>query len=238
MIGSAAFAAPAPSSAPQSQSAAPAPTQAAAVSEPAASAETAAVVPAAPQSKATPAFEALLSRKLDAHSTPYKVEKGDTFSAIAKKHGVTTDLVKLVNGIDDKRLRPGDTLKIPTYKFSILVSKSQNTLTLKGDEEVLKTYVVSTGTAGSTPAGTFKITDKLVDPVWYKDGRAIKPGSPKNQLGSRWMGIDKPGYGIHGTIEPETLGKQVTAGCVRMKNEEVEELYRIVAPGTPVTITD
>lgn len=216
-----AFAAPAPSSTPQQ---APAQT-------------------AGPQSQATPAFDALLSRTLDAHSVPYKVEKGDTFTSIARKHGLTADLVKLVNGIDDKRLRPGDTLKIPTYKFSIIVSKSQNTLVLKGDEEVLKTYVVATGTDNSTPVGTYKITDKLVDPVWYKeekDGRSVRipAGSPSNQLGSRWLGIDKPGYGIHGTIEPDSLGKQVTAGCVRMKNEEVEELYRIVAPGTPVTIQD
>ena len=52
------------------------------------------------------------------------------------------------------------------------------------------------------------------------------------------MGLDLPHYGIHGTIDPTSLGKQVTAGCVRMKNEEVEELYKIVPTGTQVTITD
>jgi lipoprotein-anchoring transpeptidase ErfK/SrfK len=52
------------------------------------------------------------------------------------------------------------------------------------------------------------------------------------------MGIDVPSYGIHGTTEPQSLGKQVTQGCVRMANPEVEELYTIVPLGTEVTIVD
>lgn len=63
-------------------------------------------------------------------------------------------------------------------------------------------------------------------------------GDPKNILGSRWMGISHPGYGIHGTTEPGSIGKNVTAGCVRLKNEDVEELYSIVPEGTEVVIVD
>ncbi len=168
----------------------------------------------------------------------YRVQKGDTLTKIAKKNNVTADLLSLINRVDEKKLKIGAGIKIPTYKLSVVVDKSQNVLILKGDEVVLKTYVVATGSNNSTPVGTFKVTEKLVDPTWWKDNKAIKPGSPENQLGTRWLGIDKPSYGIHGTIEPETLGQQVTAGCVRMKNEEVEELYRIIPTGTEVTITD
>jgi lipoprotein-anchoring transpeptidase ErfK/SrfK len=74
--------------------------------------------------------------------------------------------------------------------------------------------------------------------VWYKDGAAVPPGSPENILGTRWMGLSKEGYGIHGTTEPGSLGKQATAGCVRMLNAEVEELYGILPEGTEVTIID
>ena len=190
----------------------------------------------APKSQETQAFAAFLLPKPDAHSVFYTVMPNDTFTKISRKNHVTADLIKMVNGIGDKELRSGMKIKIPTYKFSLLVSKSQNTLTLKGDEEALKTYVVATGKNNSTPEGVFKITDKLVNPIWYKENKAIPAGSPENQLGTRWMGISKPSYGIHGTIEPEKLGQQVTSGCVRMKNEEVEELYKIVPPGTPVTI--
>ena len=190
------------------------------------------------KSQETPAFAAFLSPKPDAHSIFYTVQPGDNLTKISRKNHVTTDLLQMINGLDENKIVTGARLKIPTYQLSLVVDKSQNILTLKGDEEVLKTYVVSTGVHNSTPVGVFKITDKLVNPTWYKNNKAIKPGSPENQLGTRWMGISKKGYGIHGTIEPEKLGQSVTAGCVRMKNEEVEELYRIVPPGTEVILVD
>jgi lipoprotein-anchoring transpeptidase ErfK/SrfK len=143
-----------------------------------------------------------------------------------------------VNGLKDDKLVPGMNLKVPTYKLNLVVDKSQNTLVLKGDEDVLKTYTVSTGINNSTPVGTFKITDKLINPTWYKAGAVVPHDSPENVLGSRWMGLSQKGYGIHGTTEPEKLGQQVTAGCVRMRNEEVEELYALIPPGTEVTIVD
>ena len=64
------------------------------------------------------------------------------------------------------------------------------------------------------------------------------PDSPENILGTRWLGISYPGYGIHGTTIPESLGSQSTSGCIRMLNEEVEELYSIVPYGTEVEIKD
>ena len=102
----------------------------------------------------------------------------------------------------------------------------------------MKTYVVSTGTNNSTPVGVFKVTDKLINPTWYKSGAVVPHGSPANVLGTRWIGLTQKGYGIHGTTEPDKLGQQVTAGCVRMRNEEVEELFGFVVPGTEVTIVD
>ena len=125
-----------------------------------------------------------------------------------------------------------------TAKFSVVVDKSQNILLLKQNDDVIKTYKVATGLNNCTPVGTFKITTKLVDPVWYKTGAAVPPGSPENILGTRWMGLSKEGYGIHGTTDPSSLGKQATAGCVRMLNSEVEELYGILPEGTEVTIVD
>lgn len=182
---------------------------------------------------------------LAGHSTLYEVRSGDNLTVIAKKHGVTVGLIRTANAMTSDRLDVGQKLRIPSYKFSVWVDKSDNTLVLKGDQDILKTYTVSTGTNNSTPVGTFKVTDKLENPTWYKAGlpgrqagAVIPPGSADNQLGTRWLGISLKGYGIHGTIDPESLGKQVTAGCVRMKNEEVEELYSLIPPGTEVTITD
>jgi lipoprotein-anchoring transpeptidase ErfK/SrfK len=122
--------------------------------------------------------------------------------------------------------------------FSILVDKSQNILILKSNEEVIKTYIVSTGANNSTPTGTFKIINKIPHPTWFKAGAVVPAGTPDNILGTRWLGFDLPGYGIHGTTEPQSLGQQVTQGCVRMANLEVEELYTIIPVGTEVTIID
>jgi len=96
----------------------------------------------------------------------------------------------------------------------VLVNKSQNVLFLKSGEEVLKIYHVSTGKDNITPVGTFKIASKIEKPVWFKAGGAPIPSeSPENELGSRWMGFDAdPHYGIHGTLHPESIGQQVTAG--------------------------
>ena len=186
----------------------------------------------------TAAFKETMSPASDAHSLRVEIKPGDNLTKIAKRYGVTPDLLRRINGLESDRIKPGQKLKIPTYRFSAIVDKSLNTLVLKGDEEILKTYVVATGKDNSTPVGVFKVTDKLVNPTWYKAGAVIASGKPENELGSRWIGLTAKGYGIHGTIVPETLGQQITAGCVRMKNEDVEELYTTLVPGSEVTIVD
>ena len=66
----------------------------------------------------------------------------------------------------------------------------------------------------------------------------MPPDSPENILGTRWLGFDKKGYGIHGSVDPSAIGQYVTAGCVRMTNADVEELYAILPVGAEVTIVD
>lgn len=202
------------------------------------SASAAAPVSAAPASVETDAWKKLFEKRDPEHAVMHRVARGETLSKISKQYGVTIGLLKKVNALSGDGLNAGQTLKVPTYKLSAVVDKSQNTMLLKGDEIILKTYAVSTGKENSTPVGTFKTTTKLVNPTWYTNGRAIKFGEPEHQLGTRWIGIDKKGYGIHGTIEPDKIGQQVTAGCVRLRNEEVEELYEILPQGAEITIVD
>jgi lipoprotein-anchoring transpeptidase ErfK/SrfK len=168
----------------------------------------------------------------------YEVQAGDVLVNIAKKYNTTVESIAKSNNIKNNVIYPGMKLRVLDGKFSIFVDKSQNILILKLNDKVMKTYTVSTGDNNSTPIGTYKITSKLVDPVWYKEGKAIPPTSPENILGSRWLGFDLPKYGIHGTTEPDKIGMQVTAGCVRMRNEDVEELYSLIPLGTEVTIVD
>lgn len=192
----------------------------------------------APSAVETDAYRRLTDPKDMSGAVAHSVARGESLAVIAKRYGITIGLLKKANALSGDALRAGQTLKVPNIPLSVHIDKSDNTLVLKAGETVLKTYRVSTGTNNSTPIGTFKTTDKLVNPTWYFEGKKIPFGSPEHQLGTRWIGIDKKGYGIHGTIEPDKIGQQVTHGCVRLRNEEVEELFDLLPTGAAVTIVD
>ncbi|HEX9779981.1 MAG TPA: L,D-transpeptidase family protein [bacterium] len=166
----------------------------------------------------------------------YEVLPGDTLVEIAEAHRTTVDLIKQANGITGDLIRPKQRLKIPQGEFEIVVDKSQKELLLKKDGRFLKTYPIATGRDDSTPEGAFKIVNRIPNPVWYKQGAIVPPDSEENILGTRWLGFDKAGYGIHGTVDAAPIKEQATAGCVRMRNDDVEELFAIVPVGTDVTI--
>jgi lipoprotein-anchoring transpeptidase ErfK/SrfK len=180
----------------------------------------------------------LFSKTITDKDTLYQVEPGDTLINIAKKFGTTVSLIKLANSLRSDNIQARAKLKISKAKYKILADKSQNILTLLSDNDVVKVYRVSTGENNCTPVGNFKIVNKIIDPVWYTEKAIVPAESPDNVLGSRWMGFNLSGYGIHGTVSPEKIGKQATKGCIRMINAEVEELYTIIPIGTEVTITD
>ena len=180
----------------------------------------------------------LFSKTITDKDVLYEVEPGDTLINIAKKFGTTVDLIKTANSLRNENIKARSKLKISKTKYKILVDKSQNVLTLLSDNDIIKVYRVSTGENNSTPVGNFKIVNKIIDPVWYTEKAIVPAESPDNVLGSRWMGFNLPGYGIHGTVSPEKIGQQATKGCIRMLNTEVEELYKIVPVGIEVTIVD
>ena len=180
----------------------------------------------------------LFSSVLTPNSIIYQIRPGDTLNKIAHEYKTTIELIMKSNNINDALIIPGRKIKVWNAPFNILVDKSQNILLLKNNEEIIKTYIVSTGKNNCTPVGTFKIVNKLSNPTWFKAGAVVSPQSAANVLGTRWMGFDLAGYGIHGTTEPKELGKQVTQGCVRLSNADVEELYSIVPAGTEVTIIE
>ena len=181
----------------------------------------------------------MASSSIDEEVIIHEVKPGDSLYGISRKYGVTVGLIKMANGLNSDVIRLGQKLKIVTSKFSIYVDKARNILILEKDGAPFKQYPVSTGRDNSTPVGTFKIIDKVIDAPWTKPtGEIVLPGDPEYELGSRWMAIDKPGYGIHGTNDETTIGGQVTAGCVRMYNKDVIELYDMVPTGTTVTIVD
>ncbi|MBI4387457.1 MAG: L,D-transpeptidase family protein [Candidatus Omnitrophica bacterium] len=183
-------------------------------------------------------FKLLFSPTETEGSVIRTVKSGDNLYNIAKEYGTTVGLIQKVNDLKGDLIKPGLKLKVVKAQFSIEIDKSENMLKLLADGEPLKTYRVGTGANNSTPVGQFTITNKLENPTWYKAGAVVPPDSPDNILGTRWLGFSLKGYGIHGTTLPESIGKQESSGCIRMLNQDVEELYSIVPTGASVTVVD
>lgn len=168
----------------------------------------------------------------------YQVKPGDNLYDLAKKHKTTIALIKKSNQLKNDVIKIGSKLKIQKSTFSLRIDKSDNVLKLFADDKSVKRYRVATGENNKTPAGEFKIVNKIENPTWYHAGAVVPPDSPDNILGTHWLGFDLKGYGIHGTTLPETIGTQASAGCVRMLNSDVAELYDLLPLGTNVIVAD
>lgn len=98
----------------------------------------------------------------------------------------------------------------------------------------------ATGTTGSsaTPVGTYKVTDKQTNPQWHWEGKVYEPyiRDQGNGLGIRWMGISLPSYGLHGTNEPFSIGKDASHGCVRHENVDIARIFPTVPIGVSVSV--
>ena len=191
-------------------------------------------------------IELILSQAPMPEKEEYVVQSGDSLERIARKFNTTVDLIQKSNALQRPVLHPGDRLRVFKGTFTLAISKSRNDLVVKVNDRFFKRYRVGTGKFGTTPVGTFVIAEKIEQPPWWRpDGKMIPFGDKENVLGTRWMSLRATGatdavrgYGLHGTWEPETIGQQASAGCVRMLNNEVEELFLLIPTGTRVVITE
>jgi len=191
-------------------------------------------------------IELILSQATMPEKEEYVVKAGDSLERIAKKFKTNVDLIKKGNALQHSVLHPGDRLRVFKGTFTLAISKSRNDMVVKVNDRFFKRYRVGTGKFGTTPTGTFVITEKIEQPPWWRpDGKMIPFGDKENVLGTRWMSLQATspanavrGYGLHGTWEPETIGRQASAGCIRLLNSEVEELFLLVPTGTRVVITE
>jgi len=121
-------------------------------------------------------------------------------------------------------------------KRIIVVSLEDRKLALIEDGQVKKVYTVAVGKPSTpSPTGTFTIERRVANPTYHHSGRTVLPG-PGNPVGTRWMGLSKHGYGIHGTNEPNSIGKAASHGCIRMAKADLEQFYELVAVGDTVAL--
>lgn len=123
----------------------------------------------------------------------------------------------------------------------IIVNKKTNKLAYFSDGKLVKIFPVATGKSKElTPEGSFKMVVKVKNRPYYKE--KIPGGDPANPLGDRWLGLEVNGtygttYAIHGNNNESSIGKYVSAGCIRMHNDDIHWLYPKIAKNTRVIIT-
>ncbi|MBL7016674.1 MAG: L,D-transpeptidase family protein [Kiritimatiellales bacterium] len=175
----------------------------------------------------------------------YVIQPGDSLDRIARKNGTTVELIRAMNGIKGNLIYPGARLMLPAAPFTVEVHKAARQLNLKMGDKLFKRYSVGVGRYGKTPVGTFHTVVHQKNPDWTPPSGGIVPfGDPRNVLGTRWMSFedkarpDLKGFGIHGTANRESIGGETSNGCIRMLNEDVEEVFLLIPRGTQVVIQE
>jgi hypothetical protein len=119
---------------------------------------------------------------------------------------------------------------------SVLVSIPDRKLALFENGRVVRIYRIAVGKSSTpSPVGVFKIVNRVTNPTYYHKGQVIGAGK-SNPVGTRWMGLSAKGYGIHGTNQPDSIGKAASTGCIRMRSQDLEELFELVDIGNTVQI--
>lgn len=173
----------------------------------------------------------------------YKVQSGEVLVKIARKFKLPVETLLAIRG-GNHDLAAGEVVKIPRGPFHARISKSHFRLDLYLQDTYVHSFPVGLGIEGGTPLGGWKVGDRQRNPTWYpppsaKDRQVRGPNDPLNPLGGFWIRLEgvsgealgRTGFGIHGTIEPESVGKEASLGCIRMLPEDIAFVYRSLQPG-------
>lgn len=183
----------------------------------------------------------------------------DLVELLAERGWCSTDLVQQLNtGTDLNSLAAGEEVILPDVNFKPLprLARLEINLTEKlvlgfgaDDTQVMLLHCSIARQAEKRPSGELHVKVVAADPEYTFDPKdwpevsnvatklRIAPG-PRNPVGVAWIGLDKPGYGLHGTVRPQDIGKTGSHGCFRLCNWDAARLSRAVKIGTPVQITE
>ena len=151
----------------------------------------------------------------------------------------------------NKQYKAGETITVLNTRSPlneritrVVANKADKTLYAYNGDRLVATYPTTVGSdATPSPQGTFKIVNRVKMP-WYKatvgsgDQKKVHmlPPGPNSPVGVVWMGLSKPSYGIHGSPKPEGISRQASAGCVRLTNWDVLEVYANIENGAKVEL--
>jgi hypothetical protein len=179
-------------------------------------------------------------------SRSHTVVAGESLAKIAarcrrEKIFVEDGTLAILNRIQNANVvRVGQRLKIPVEPIRSVVEKRSYSLAVYVGDALLRMYWVGHGESDKTPVTDFVVGDKEPRPQWTApDGNVYAYGDPKNILGEYFIKLlhsSYTGFGIHGTPMPETIGTMSSMGCVRMRADDIAELFRLLPRGTVVSV--
>lgn len=167
------------------------------------------------------------------------VKSGQSLDIIARRYQVTKQLLASINRIaNPDRIRVGARLKVIHGPFHAVIWKSQHRMDIRLGHVFVRSFRVGLGVNGGTPLGLWIINSKLENPDWTdpRDGQHYLGDDPNNPIGEHWIGMEcvdgeclgRTGFGIHGTIDPGSIGENMSMGCVRLTPEDVDFLYDLL----------
>ncbi|MEZ6056631.1 MAG: L,D-transpeptidase family protein [Planctomycetaceae bacterium] len=171
----------------------------------------------------------------DHYLEPYVVQPGDMLQTIARDYQVSWEYLAKLNRTDPKKIRPGQKLKVIRGPFNAVVDLSRYEMTIHAHGYYVASFPIGIGRDASTPRGSFTVSDKVPNPVYYGPDRVIAADDPANPLGEYWIAIGN-GYGIHGTNDPSSIGRAESRGCIRLSDSAIADVYDLLTAGSEVVI--
>ncbi len=191
--------------------------------------------------------ELLFSRKVatnDPATLAYQVQPGDRLINIANRYKVPYQFLELINNTDARRLQVGQNIKLVRGPIHARVSKTRFVLDMyvigsDGAPVYLTSFPVGLGENDGTPVGKWKIGNaKVTNPDWRnpRTGEYFTADNPQNPIGEYWIPMDglegnavgRTGFGIHGTIDPDSIGKMKSMGCIRLADADIAMVYNML----------
>ena len=168
---------------------------------------------------------------------PYEIQSGDRLEAIAKFYNVSWEYLAAINRIGNpSRIRAGQKIKVIKGPFSAFVDLSDRELTIHAHGYYVRRYQIGIGQDNSSPIGRFKVLEKVPEPQYTDpEGRVTAGGAAGNPLGHYWIDIGNS-FGIHGTIDPNSIGQAASRGCIRLRDRDITEVYNLLTTGSEVVI--
>ncbi len=175
----------------------------------------------------------------------YQFQAGDVLGKIAWRYKIPYHLIEQINHVDARHIWVGRRLKVINGPFDAIVHKSEFRIDVylkdaAGHPIYATSFPVGLGKSNSTPVGLWIVAPggKVANPGWTdpNTNRYYPPTDPNVPIGKFWMalqGVDdatrnKHGYGIHGTIDPNSIGKEMSLGCIRLRADDIAQLFRLL----------